>query len=142
MVLMEHRYRFMEHGDRNELEFFRQRIRNEDEDEAEQNDDEEDDEDDDSSHPSRKFRKKWKTMLQLNEVKVTKLQLLDIDILSKHVLRGVQSPNLIWLRWSACHLSSLPSWIPMENLRVLEVHGKELTTLWQPKSKVNRNLLT
>lgn len=71
--------------------------------------------------------------------KIGKLQLLDVEILMEHTLSGVHSPNLIWLRWHECHLSCLPSWIPMKNLWVLEVHGTELKTLWPAESQVNRN---
>jgi Leucine-rich repeat (LRR) protein len=65
-----------------------------------------------------------------------KLQFLDIeDGLLEPILRRVQSPNLIWLRWDKCPSSSLPSCIPMKNLRVLEVEGNELKTLWQSESQ-------
>eukprot|EP00253_Pinus_taeda_P009561 PITA_09561 len=53
----------------------------------------------------------------------------------KSILRRVESPNLKWLRWTDCPYSCLPSWIPMENLRVLEVGGKKLKTLWQAESQ-------
>lgn len=52
------------------------------------------------------------------------------------ILRRVHSPNLIWLRWRECPYYSLPSWIPMDNLRVLQVFGSVLKTLWQSKSQV------
>jgi len=65
------------------------------------------------------------------------LQLLDIE--GGHlerILERVQSPNLIWLRWRGCPDSSLPPWIPMKDLRVLQVHGRVLKTLWHGKSQV------
>jgi hypothetical protein len=52
------------------------------------------------------------------------------------ILTRVGSPDLIWLRWYKCTYSYLPSWIPMENLRVLEVYGSKLTELWRPESQV------
>jgi len=52
------------------------------------------------------------------------------------ILTRVGSPDLIWLRWYNCTYSYLPSWIPMENLRVLEVYGSKLTELWRPESQV------
>ena len=51
------------------------------------------------------------------------------------ILTRVGSPDLIWLRWYKCPCSYLPSWIPMENLRVLEVAGSKLTELWRPESQ-------
>lgn len=42
----------------------------------------------------------------------------------------VRSPHLIWLRWDNCPYSCLPHWIPMESLRVLQVQGSRLETLW------------
>ena len=43
----------------------------------------------------------------------------------------VSQSDLIWLRWDRCPHSALPSWIPLKNLRVLEVAGGQLETLWQ-----------
>eukprot|EP00253_Pinus_taeda_P005269 PITA_05269 len=51
------------------------------------------------------------------------------------ILRRVRSPHLIWLRWYKCPYSSLPSWVPLGNLRVLEVRGSRLKTLWQQESQ-------
>jgi Leucine-rich repeat (LRR) protein len=71
-----------------------------------------------------------------NRVHNRKLQLLDIE--NGHlvrILRKVHLPNLLWLRWRECPYYSLPSWIPMENLRVLQVYGSVLKTLWQSKSQ-------
>jgi hypothetical protein len=51
------------------------------------------------------------------------------------ILRKVGSPDLIWLRWYKCPYSALPSWIPMENLAVLEVAGSNLKELWQRESE-------
>ena len=79
-----------------------------------------------------------------------KLQIIDIFeslelFKEKHPLERIQyalqSPNLIWFRWHKHHHSSPPSWIPMKKLRVLEVSGWKLKTLWR-ESQVNRYLLT
>nr|ABR17027.1 unknown [Picea sitchensis] len=51
------------------------------------------------------------------------------------ILRRVESPNLIWLRWNNCPYSCLPSWIPMKNIRVLEVVGTKLKKLWRAESQ-------
>eukprot|EP00253_Pinus_taeda_P004329 PITA_04329 len=51
----------------------------------------------------------------------------------KSILNRVKSPDLIWLRWSDCPDSCLPPWLLnlMKNVRVLEVSGKKLGTLWR-----------
>jgi len=74
-------------------------------------------------------------------ISVMNLQLLEtVGLLSDRTLR-VRLPNLIWLSWRDCPSKYLPSWITLENLRVLKVNGGELETLWQGKSQVNLNLL-
>jgi len=51
-----------------------------------------------------------------------KLQLLQTEgYLLERILTRVHSPNLVWLSWRDCPYSDLPSWIPMNNLRVLKV---------------------
>eukprot|EP00253_Pinus_taeda_P020364 PITA_20364 len=57
------------------------------------------------------------------------------DYYVEAILRRVRSPHLIWLRWYKCPYSSLPSWVPLGNLRVLEVRGSRLKTLWQQESQ-------
>nr|ADW94528.1 putative truncated TIR-NBS-LRR protein [Pinus monticola] len=80
--------------------------------------------------------------------KMKNLELLEIDIGEDHLkclLEAVDSPNLLWFCWEDCPCSSLPSYIPMENLRVLEVEGSELKKLWQEDVQVPlklRELLT
>jgi len=72
---------------------------------------------------------------------ISKLQLLEGEgDFIKYIWTKVQvqSPNLIWLCWNACPCSSLPSWIPMEDLRVLRVAGNELKRLWKHESQVGR----
>lgn len=64
------------------------------------------------------------------------LQLLETEgNFVKGILSRVRTPNLIWLRWNDCPDSSLPSWIQMDHLRVLEVFGTNLRSLWQSESK-------
>eukprot|EP00253_Pinus_taeda_P036555 PITA_36555 len=60
-----------------------------------------------------------------------KLQLVAIE--EDHlddILSRVRPPHLIWLRWYKCSHSSLPNWISLTKLRVLEVEGSKLSTLW------------
>jgi len=72
--------------------------------------------------------------------KMKKLQLLDIeDRLLERIMTKVRAPNLIWLRWEKCPCSSLPSWTLTRNLRVLDVQGNELETLWQSEKQVLLN---
>jgi Leucine-rich repeat (LRR) protein len=60
------------------------------------------------------------------------LQLLYIEDhrLERSILRRVESPNLLWLRWDNFPYLRLPSWIALKNLRVLKVDGFELKSLW------------
>lgn len=53
----------------------------------------------------------------------------------ERILRRARSAHLMWLRWCKCGNSCLPSWIPMESLRVLEVAGAKLKLLWQHESQ-------
>jgi hypothetical protein len=73
--------------------------------------------------------------------RINKLQLLEAEgDLVEGILSKVRSPNLnlIWLRWTCCPCSSLPSWIPMHDLRVLEVSGTKLKRLWRRECQVGR----
>lgn len=54
----------------------------------------------------------------------------------ERILRRARAPHIQWIRWYKCTHSSLPSWIPMENLEVLEVEGRKLRVLWERKSQV------
>lgn len=56
------------------------------------------------------------------------------------ILTKVRSPKLMWLRWINCPHSSLPPWLPMHDLRVLEVAGKELKILWKCESQAPMHL--
>lgn len=64
------------------------------------------------------------------------LQFLDTEEdIFDHILKRVEFPDLIWLRWKMCSHTSLPSWIPMSDLRVLQVSGSVLKTLWEEESQ-------
>jgi hypothetical protein len=93
---------------------------------------------DDAEHASFPCNKRRK----LQPLHMRKLQLLDAkDGFLEPILRRVHSPNLIYLRWNNFPYSSLVTSIPMKKLRVLEVQGNELKTLWEEESQVNRNIL-
>jgi hypothetical protein len=71
-------------------------------------------------------------------IRMGRLQLVDTEgPLLECIMKRVKAPNLIWLRWKECPYSSLPSWISMKNLRILQVSGSRLETLWQHESQVN-----
>jgi hypothetical protein len=56
--------------------------------------------------------------------RISKLQLLEAEgDFVERILSKVRAPNLnlIWLSWKGCPFPSLPPWIPMQDLRVLEV---------------------
>jgi hypothetical protein len=79
---------------------------------------------------------------EFESIQMSRLQLVDTEgSLLEPILKRVTSPKLIWLCWKECPYSSLPPWIPMKNLRVLQVSGYTLETLWELESQVNRNLL-
>eukprot|EP00253_Pinus_taeda_P016917 PITA_16917 len=58
----------------------------------------------------------------------------------ERILMRARAPQLQWIRWYKCTHSSLPSCIPMENLKVLEVEGNKLRGLWERESQVPRQL--
>lgn len=53
----------------------------------------------------------------------------------KPILTWLDSPNPIWLRWLNCPNKTLPSRVPLANLRVLELSGCYLERLWLCKSQ-------
>eukprot|EP00253_Pinus_taeda_P003480 PITA_03480 len=60
-----------------------------------------------------------------------RLQLLEAEgDCVERILNVAQPPELKWLRWINCPYSSLPSWILMKNLRVLQIQGMEFETIW------------
>jgi hypothetical protein len=78
-----------------------------------------------------------------NVIGMRRLQIFDTEYaLLDSILRSVEFPKLLWLHWNKCPRSYLPSFIPMENLRVLQVSGSQLKTLWQDESHVKNKLLT
>jgi Leucine-rich repeat (LRR) protein len=66
------------------------------------------------------------------------LELVDTEdwILKSILRRPICCSSLIWLRWNKCPDASLPSLIPMKSLRVLQVSGTKLKTLWEDESQV------
>lgn len=74
-------------------------------------------------------------------IRMSSLQFLDAEgDLMERILTNVSSPNLLWLRWTdsisfPCEHYTLPTWVPMENLRVLQIEGHRLKTLWEEESK-------
>ena len=73
-----------------------------------------------------------------------RMRILDTEnALLERILRRVELPDVIWLRWEKCPHSSLPSWVPLKNLRFLQVSKSMLNTLWQRggEAQVNRDLL-
>jgi Leucine-rich repeat (LRR) protein len=51
------------------------------------------------------------------------------------ISNGLRHSDLVWLRCDGYPYTSLPVWIPKKNLRVLEVTGAELETLWQTENE-------
>eukprot|EP00253_Pinus_taeda_P014484 PITA_14484 len=65
-----------------------------------------------------------------------RLQLLRADgCFVERLFRVGQLTQLIYLRWENFPISSLPSTIPIKNLRVLHIEGENLETLWQHESE-------
>lgn len=66
-------------------------------------------------------------------ISISRLELLrtEGDCL-KDILNRVQSPeHLIWLSCYCFPYASLPGWIPMERLTVLQLQGNKLKSLWR-----------
>jgi len=57
------------------------------------------------------------------------------------ILSRVKPRHVRWFRWYRCSHSSLPDWVPMENLRVLEMEGHSLNVLWSHQSQVGTFIL-
>lgn len=72
----------------------------------------------------------------MSDRQLRSLQLLSAQGCVDKIFRVGQSPQLIWLHWSNCPYSSLPSNMPMENLRVLCIKGSKLNTPWEHISQV------
>ena len=57
-------------------------------------------------------------------IQTRRLQLVDIEAsLLEHIIMTMKSLNLIWICLNKHPNSSLPSWILMKNLRLLQVLG-------------------
>jgi hypothetical protein len=84
----------------------------------------------------------WRKLIDTTPYRFRQLQLVATeDGHLKIILRRVESPNLIWVRWNNCPSACLPSWIPTKNMRVLQVVGNKLKTLWQEESQVKAGSL-
>ena len=77
-----------------------------------------------------------------------------VDINGLHLLRAhgdclgsisnlLKKSDLLWLHWNDFPNVSLPPWIPLKKLRVLEIRMAtgELKTLWKRKSEVHLDTL-
>jgi len=59
-----------------------------------------------------------------------RLQILHIEgSLLERILMKVKLPNLLWFHWEKCPHSSLSAWVPIKNLRVLQVSHSRLNTM-------------
>ena len=65
----------------------------------------------------------------------TEASLLECSIMT------MKSLNLIWICLNKDPNSSLPSWILMKNLRLLQVSWSATKIFWQDESQVNRDSL-
>eukprot|EP00253_Pinus_taeda_P020195 PITA_20195 len=77
-------------------------------------------------------------------IRMSRLQFLDAKgDLMERILTKVSSSNLKWLRWTCnrillpCEHYTLLRWVPMNNLRVLQIEGHRLKTLWEEQLEVN-----
>ena len=75
-------------------------------------------------------------------IQMRRLQLVDVEAsLLECSIMTMKSLNLIWIFLNKYPNSSLPSWILIKNLRLLEVSRSTIEILWQDESQVNRNSL-
>ena len=77
-----------------------------------------------------------------DNIQMRRLQLVDTEasLLERNIMT-MKSLNLIWICLNKHPNSSLPSWILMKNLRLLQVSLRALEIFWQDESHVNRNSL-
>eukprot|EP01018_Ginkgo_biloba_P026302 Gb_06234 [translate_table: standard] len=67
-----------------------------------------------------------------SSLRIRGLQLLVVEVdedCLKGMLNNVEG-NLVWLRWYNCPYKSIPSWLSMEKLRVLELIDGHFETFW------------
>ena len=77
-----------------------------------------------------------------DSIQMRRLQHVDIeDSLLERSIMTMKSLNLIWICLNKHPNSSLPSWILMKNLRILQESGSAVEIFWQDESQVNRNSL-
>ena len=75
-------------------------------------------------------------------IQMRRLQLVDTEAsLLERSIMTMASPNLIWICLNKHPNSSLPSWILMKNLSILQVSRSATEIFWQDESQVNRNPL-
>ena len=75
-------------------------------------------------------------------IQMRRLQLVKIEAsLLERSIMTMKSLNLIWICLNKHPNSSLPSWILMKNLRLLQVLGSAEEIFWKDESQVNRNSL-
>ena len=75
-------------------------------------------------------------------IQMRRLQLVDTEAsLLEHSIMTMKSMNLIWICLNKHPNSSLPSWILMKNLRLLQVLGSATEIFWKDESQVNINSL-
>ena len=70
-----------------------------------------------------------------DSIQMRRLQLVDIEAspLERSIMM-VKSMNLIWICLNKHPNSSLPSWILMKNLRLLQVLGSATEIFWKDES--------
>ena len=68
-------------------------------------------------------------------IQTKRFQLVDTEAsLFDRTIMTMNSLNLIWICLKKHRNSSLPSWILMKNLRLLQVSGSAVEILWQDES--------
>ena len=75
-------------------------------------------------------------------IQMRRLQLVDTEAsLLERSIMTIKSLNLICICLNKHPNSSLPSWILMKNLRLLQELRSTVEIFWQDESQVNRNSL-
>eukprot|EP01018_Ginkgo_biloba_P026301 Gb_06231 [translate_table: standard] len=76
-----------------------------------------------------------------SSLRIRGLQLLVVEV-EDDCLKGMLNNvggNLVWLRWYNCPYKSIPSWLSMEKLRVLELIDGHFETFWCNSSQILPN---
>ena len=75
-------------------------------------------------------------------IQMRRLQLVDVEAsILEHNIMTMKSLNLIWICLKKHPNSSLPSWILVNNLRLLQGSRSATEILWKDESQVNINSL-